>query len=132
MRPETPADLVRLLEAELDVLEAGGYASRAGRPTEERPIFDRSLVCINHWLVPGHKPDCHDDCVLLHAVPEEHRKAGLPCHFIPLNDAGDTVFSLEQQGDRDRLEAEVKQWLQKTIERLKKGEDTPGVPETSY
>ena len=125
-------DLIRLLEAELDVLEAGGYASPAGQPSKEPQIFDRSLVCINHWFVPGHKPPCHDDCVLLQAVPETHRTAGLPCHFIPLNEAGDTVAKLEAEGDREKLEAEVKGWLRRTISRLKAGDNTLGVSDVRY
>jgi hypothetical protein len=126
------SDLIRLLETELDFLEAGGYASPAGQPRKEPPMFLHSVVCINHWFVPGHKPECHDDCVLLQAVPDEHRAAGLPCHFIQLNDAGDTVASLEAQGDRERLETEVKNWLRRTIERLKQGENTLGVTDVAY
>jgi hypothetical protein len=125
-------DLIRLLEAELDFLEAGGYASPAGQPGKERRIFDQSLVCINHWFVPGHESECHDDCVLLQAVPEEHRTAGLPCHFIPLNSAGDTVAKLEAEGNREKLQAEVKDWLRRTIQRLKAGENTLGVSDVRY
>jgi hypothetical protein len=126
------AELVRLLEAELDILESGGYASPAGQPGKEPPMFYHSLVCINHWVVPGHKPECHDDCILLDAVPDESKAAGLPCHFIPLNEAGDTVSSLEQAGDQDRLQAEVKNWLRRTIQRLKTGEDNREIPDVPY
>jgi hypothetical protein len=126
------SDLIRVLEAELDFLEAGGYASPAGQPGKERPMFLDSMVCINHWFVPGHKPECHDDCILLQAVPDEHKSAGLPCHFIPLNEAGDTVASLEARGERQKLETEVKNWLRNTIQRLKKGENTLGVTEVPY
>jgi hypothetical protein len=126
------SNLIRLLEAELDFLEGGGYASPAGQPGKERRIFDQSLVCINHWFVPGHKPECHEDCALLDAVPPEHKAAGLPCHFIRLNEAGDTVASLEQTGDRDRLQAEVGAWLRRTIQRLKQGDDALGSPEVRY
>ena len=125
-------DLIRLLEAELDFLESGGYASPAGEPGKEPRIFDKSLVCINHWFVPGHDAECHEDCVLLQTVPEEHKAAGLPCHHIPLNSAGDTVAALEAAGDRERLQAEVKGWLRRTIERLKAGENTLGVSDVRY
>jgi hypothetical protein len=130
--PIDKADLIRLLEAELDVIEGGGYGLPAGQPNAERPMFEHSLVCINHWFVPGHKPECHDDCVLLEAVPEQHRTAGLPCHHIPLNAAGDTVESLERTGDRERLEREVKQWLRGTIERLKQQARAPDAQEAKY
>lgn len=128
MLPER-TDLIRLLEAELDFIEGGGYAPRAGE-AEPRPPFYHSLICINHWLVPGHESECHDDCVLLGAVPERHRNESLPCHFIPLNNAGDTVKSLE--GDRERLEEAVKEWLRETIRRLRNGEDPLGKVEVRY
>jgi hypothetical protein len=128
----TNPDLIRLLEAELDFLEGGGYASPAGQPGKERRIFDQTLVCINHWFVPGHEPECHEDCVLLQAVPEENRTAGLPCHYIPLNARGETVASLEAQGDRDKLQGEVRDWLRRTIERLKAGENKLGVSDVKY
>lgn len=70
--------------------------------------------------------------MLLNVVPEQHKAAGLPCHFIPLNSQGDTVKSLEQTGNRERLEETVKNWLQATIERLKRGEDVLGVSEVKY
>ena len=119
------AHLIRLLEAELDLIEAGGYAPPAGRPGEERPIFDRSLVCINHWEVSGHEADCHDNCILLDAVPEAHRQERLPCHHIPLNDAGETVQSIESAEGRERAQEEVKRWLRTTIERLKREGGSP-------
>ena len=116
------ADLIRILEAELDVIEGGGYESPAGHPEVERPMFDNSvsMACINHWEVPGHETDCHDNCVLLQAVPEARRGERLPCHHIPLNAAGESVSALEATGGRERAQEEVKQWLRTMIETLKK------------
>lgn len=126
------AELIRLLEAELDMIESGEYAPHAGEPTATQPMFYHSLVCINHWLVPGHEAECHDDCVLMHVVPEQHKSAALPCHYIPLNAAGETVKSLEEKGDRSRLEEAVKNWLRDTIQRLKAGENPLGVTDVKY
>jgi hypothetical protein len=126
------AELIRLLEAELDFIEGGGYANPSREPNKTQPMFYHSLVCINHWLVPDHESECHEDCVLMEVVPKEHKSAGLPCHFIPLNEAGDTVKSLEDKGDRGRLEEAVKNWLRTTIERLKEGENPLGVTDVKY
>jgi len=117
------ADLIRLLEAELDVIEGGGSAPPAGKPVQEKPIFQHSLACINHWLVPGREAECNDDCILMHWVPEKDRKQTTPCQFIPLNSTGETVKSLE--GDRERMEEAVKLWLRTTIERLKQEDEAP-------
>jgi hypothetical protein len=124
-------DLIRLLEAELDFIQGGGYGRRAGQPGGDPPVFYHSLVCINHWLVPDHESECHDDCILMDAVPESFKKAGLPCHFIPLNDAGDTVKSLAETGDRERLEETVKHWLRATIKRLRE-EGAREAPDVKY
>jgi hypothetical protein len=129
---ESREDLIRLLEAELDLIEGGGYQPSSGEPGRDKPMFFHSLVCINHWMVPGHDTECHDDCVLLDAVPTGCRHEEMPCHFIPLNDEGDTVQSLEATGDRDRLEREVKKWLRTTIARLKQGGAPGGTPEVRY
>src|ERR1019366_9223747 len=84
------AELIRLLEAELNMIESGAYAPHYGEPTKTQPMFVHSLVCINHWLVPGHESECHDDCVLMKAVPEKKQTEPFPCHYIPLNAAGET------------------------------------------
>lgn len=117
-------DLIRILESELDVIEGGGYAPPAGKPNVEKPVFYESLACINHWLIPGREAACNEDCQLMAFVPQEHKKERLPCHHIVLNEAGDTVKSLEECGDRVRLEEEVKNWLRAIIRRLKEQERT--------
>jgi len=120
------SNLIRLLEAELDLIESGGYESPAGHPEVKRPLFDRSvsMACINHWEVPGREADCHDDCVLLDAVPQERRGEKMPCHHIPLNAAGETVSSLEAAAGTERAKEEVKRWLRATIDKLK--QENPG------
>ena len=125
------ADLIRLLEAELDFIEGGGYGQSPGQPNQERPMFYQSLACINHWMVPGASSDCSDDCVLMQFVPEQHRRELMPCHFIPLNAAGATVRTLE--GNQEVLEQTVKNWLKSQIRELKqKDEASPGAPPARY
>lgn len=106
-----------MLEQELDVLEKGGYSSSAGTHRQPAKVFEDSLACINHWLVPGHDPQECNGCVLLDFVPPEKRSARHACRFIPLNARGDTVESLTAK-DPDRLEEAVRGWLKSTIEKL--------------
>jgi hypothetical protein len=126
------ADLIRLLEMELDILESGGYQNPAGQPGEQPPLFYHSPACINHWVVPDHEHECHEDCILLPAVPEEHRKEALPCHFIPLNERGETIRLLQSEAGRERAEEAVKDWLKSTIRRLKEGEEALGQQDVKY
>jgi hypothetical protein len=123
------SELIRLLEAELDLIEGGGYGQRAGGAGAQPRMFDRSLVCIDHWFVPGVDSGCQQECTLMSFVPEAHRKEQSPCHYIVLNDKGETVHSLE--GDQARLEREVKQWLRRVIQRLKTEEQYAG-PDVKY
>ena len=111
------ADLIRLLEAELDLIESGGYGLPSGHPDQERPMFHQSLVCINHWFIEGRANECNEDCILMRWVPEQHKQEAMPCHFIPLNQAGAMVRSFE--GNQARLEEAVKSWLRKKIHELK-------------
>jgi len=85
-------------------------------------MFSQSLVCIEHWLIPERKAGCGGDCILMDWVPAEFRQPESPCHFIPLNGAGETVKALE--ADQDRLETAVKNWLRANIERLNQENET--------
>ena len=57
---------------------------------------------------------------LIDFVPPEHSDKQEPCHLIPLNERGDTVASLDAQGNRERLQEEVLKWLKATVARLEK------------
>jgi hypothetical protein len=89
-------------------------------------MFQHSVSCINHWLIPGHPPDSCEGCLLLDFVPDEQKSQEVPCHLIPLNEAGETVASLELAGDQERLEEAVKDWLKATIKRLRAEETQSG------
>ena len=112
-------DLISLLEIELGVIEDGGYGRSPRAPRKPKPMFQHSVSCINHWIDPDHPADTCEGCILLDFVPEEQKQCELPCHYIPLNKEGETVDSLEQIGDRERLQEVVASWLRTTIRRLK-------------
>ena len=60
------------------------------------------------------------ECLLWDFVPAEHRAQEIPCHFIPLNDLKETVYSLEQAGKREDAEQALLDWLNQTIGELEK------------
>ena len=55
---------------------------------------------------------------LMQFVPEEHRKDGVPCRQIPLDEKGETVASLYHWATQDEIEAHVRKWLEKNIHKL--------------
>jgi hypothetical protein len=59
---------------------------------------------------------------LIDFVPNEHQSDEVPCHFIALNDTGETVEDLEIRGNQAKLEATVKQWLRTKIKEIEEEE----------
>jgi hypothetical protein len=53
-------------------------------------------------------------------VPREARDETIPCHFIPLNQQGETVDSMERHAHQLELEETLKNWLRSTIARLER------------
>src|SRR5215471_4115449 len=109
-------DLLELLKTELDFIEKGGYGRSVKTPWKPTSSFRDSLICINYAL-PEKAHPC-SECHLIDFVPPDSRAEELPCHHIPLNDAGDTVGSLEAQGGEPRLEQALKNWLRSRIAAL--------------
>ncbi|MEW5974777.1 MAG: hypothetical protein AB1898_03110 [Acidobacteriota bacterium] len=116
---ENKRDIISLLEIELGIIEDGGYGRSPRSPQKPKSMFQYSVSCINHWIDPNHPPDTCEGCILLDFVPPSHKDREAPCHFIPLNEVGETVDSLEQAGDQQRLEQVVADWLRTTLRRLK-------------
>ena len=110
----TKQDIVERLKLERSVLADGGYGRSvrtAWRPTE---YFRDSITCLN----AGEAEKVHPctDCFLSNYVHPAHRNQTLPCHFIPLNPEGETIYSLLRIGDTDKLEQALLEWLDETIE----------------
>jgi hypothetical protein len=55
---------------------------------------------------------------LLDFVAPDHHAEEVPCHFIQLNDAGDTIEKMEQENEQARIEMLLKKWLQQRIVEL--------------
>ena len=109
-------DLLELLKMELDFVEKGGYGRSVRTPWKETSPFRDSLTCVNYAL-PEKAHPCAE-CHLIDFVPPEKRDETLPCHFIPLNESGDTVEDLETKGNQAKLEETLKQWMRRKIHEL--------------
>jgi hypothetical protein len=112
-------EMIRQLKLEIEVIEKGGYYPSVREPRREPRYFRDSVSCLNLGIEEKQEP-C-TDCFLIDFVPPEYRNAdGDLCHKIPLNERGDTVESLEREGNPDKLREAVLDWLRNTVQRLEK------------
>jgi hypothetical protein len=109
-------DILDLLKSELDFIEKGGYGRSVRTPWKATSPFRDSLTCVNYAL-PEKAHPC-SECHLIDFVPSDKRGAELPCHAIPLNAAGETVESLENEDNQTKLEAALKEWMRAKIGEL--------------
>ena len=107
-------DMLELLKSELDFIEKGGYGRSVRTPWRATSPFRDSLTCVNYAL-PEKAHPCAE-CHLIEFVPSDKRAEGLPCHAIPLNAAGDTVETLED--NQSKLEEALKEWMRARIKEL--------------
>ena len=109
-------DLLELLKQELSFIEEGGYGRSVRTPWLPKSVFQDSLSCLNYGY-PYRAHPCAE-CCLLDFVNPEDRSQSVPCHFIPLNDDGNTIEELEMEGDEARMHHAVKTWLQGKISQI--------------
>ncbi len=112
-------DPLEVLKAELDFIEKGGYGRSPRTPQRSRSSFEDSLTCIN-YADPDKVHPC-EECQLIDWVPTKERERDVPCHFIPLNESGDTVERFEAEDNQHKLEEALKQWLRAKIKELETG-----------
>ena len=106
-------DILELLTDELDFIDKGGYGRSVRTPWLQKSAFQDSLTCINYGY-PYRAHPCNE-CHLLNFVSPEHYGEDVPCHFIPLNEAGETIEALETEDNQAKLERKVRDWLRATI-----------------
>jgi hypothetical protein len=109
-------DILELLKEELAFVEQGGYGRSVRTPWLPKSAFQDSLTCINY--ADPDRPNPCNECHLIDFVTKEHRSEEVPCHFIALNEAGETIKDLEAQGDQAKLEATLKQWMKAKINQI--------------
>jgi hypothetical protein len=115
-------DILEVLKFELNFLEQGGYGRSVRTPWKATSVFQDSPSCLN-FNDPA-RPHACDECRLTEFVPNQAREENIPCHFIPLNEMGETVDSLERHAHQLELEEAVRHWLRATIKRLEHDRQT--------
>jgi len=110
-------DILDLLQDELEFIEKGGYGRSVRTPWKPKSIFQDSLTCLN-FADPSRSHPC-DQCHLIDFVSPELRAVEVPCHRIPLNDAGETIEDLDLTDNQARTEEAVKSWLRRQIKRVR-------------
>ena len=114
--PKDERDILDLLKFELQFLEDGGYGRSVRTPWRSPWIFEDSPTCLN-FDDPKRLRPCKD-CALMDFVPQERQRAAVPCRFIELNAAGQTLQSLYRWGTDEEREGALRNWLRTTIHKL--------------
>ena len=109
-------DILELLYEELDFIEKGGYGRSVRTPWKPTSVFQDSLSCLNYGY-PYRAHPCNE-CHLIDFVPSAERAQVVPCHYIPLNEQGDTIETLELEENQQKLEESVKTWLRAKIKQI--------------
>jgi len=115
-------DILELLKVELDFIEKGGYGRSVHTQWQPKSTFQDSPTCINYGY-PYRAHPCNE-CHLLDFVSPEHHGTEIPCHYIPLNEAGETIEDLEESGNQAKLERQVSEWLRAKINGLEEDQAT--------
>jgi len=118
-------DILELLKDELDFIEKGGYGRSVRTPWKPKSAFQDSLTCINYGY-PYRAHPC-SECHLLQFVSPEHQGEQIPCHFIALNEAGETVEDLELEDNEAKLERKVRDWLLAKIKEIEEERATQAI-----
>ena len=116
-------DILEVLKDEVSFIEQGGYGRSVRKPWQARSAFQDSLTCIN-YADPDHTHPCND-CHLLDFVSPEDQSQEVPCHFIPLNETGETIEALEPEDNEARLERKLKEWLRARIRQIEDERSKP-------
>src|SRR3970282_1160433 len=116
LKREKLVEILDELKLERSILKDGGYGRSVRTPWKPTMFFRDSPTCPNFGETVKLRP-CSEHW-LWELVSDKHKKAKTPCHYIPLNESGDTIDFLEKRGHREELEQALLDWLHATIERL--------------
>ena len=115
MAPNQTREIISQLKLERDILSDA--RSRPNRTlSDDQRLFRDSILCLN-FNVDFERHPCNQ-CLLWDWVPDRHRYETIPCHFIPLNEQGQSIADLEAAGKREEAEQALLAWLESVIEKL--------------
>ncbi len=114
--PSDLKEIIEQLKLERNILKNGGYGRSVRTPWKPTRLFRDSVTCLNFDEVVKRHP-CNE-CLLWEWVPENRRDEDIPCHFIPLNDRGLNIASLEDTQHREEAEKALLGWLDSVLEHL--------------
>lgn len=104
---------------ELEFLKSGGY--RIGLGWRPPLVFEDSPICPKTPFSVCPDPRC----VLTSFVPMEHQSQSIPCRYIRLNQAGESLQSLYRTATMAEIENTLREWLEREIMELKKSVEEP-------
>jgi hypothetical protein len=116
--PGQSIQVLETLRLELTLLDLGLY--RGPVPARPLSVFEDSPSC------PRYGADFCPNCALMQFVPYEWRSEPVPCHYIRLNEANETIDSLYRTGTQEELEEALRNWLTATIKRLEQEQTQTG------
>src|ERR1700687_6173121 len=90
------SQILKLLRAELEYVESGGYRGSLRSPWRAPYVFEESRSCPNS-SDPA-RPHLCEECWLIEFVPPDLRDEQVPCRFVQLTPTGVTVDSLYRHG----------------------------------
>ena len=109
-------EIIDQLKLQRDIVKDGGYGRSVRTPWKEERLFRDSITCLN--VSEQVKKHPCNECLLWEWVPEDHKDEDIPCHFIPLDQQGQSIAELEEAGKREEAEQALLAWLDSTIEKL--------------
>jgi hypothetical protein len=114
--PKDERDILEVFRGELDFIEKGGYGRSVKTPWQPTSVFQDSPSCLNYG--DPYKAHPCSECSLTGFAPPEGVAQLVPCHHIPLNEAGETLETLESMDNQQRMEKTVKHWLHERIKQI--------------
>jgi hypothetical protein len=109
-------EIIDWLRLEVEFILKRGYYPSVREPRKEPRFFRDSVTCPNMGLEEKLEPCSH--CFLMQFVPSKYQNEEYPCHYVPLNAAGETIASLERDGRRADVPMVLVAWLKHTIGQL--------------